>query len=87
MPGPAGGDGGHAAGGGPERAEDSIDPGVGISVLAKPGDRVEEGQPLARLAYRDRGRLEAALAVAERAWEIGDAPAEAPPLVAERIHS
>jgi len=43
-----------AMGAGRARAEDVVDPTVGISVLAKPGDRVERGQPLAALHVRKR---------------------------------
>ncbi len=45
------------------------------------GDRVEAGQPLARLAWADPSRLERALPLVERAFEIREGPAEAPPLV------
>jgi pyrimidine-nucleoside phosphorylase len=38
-----------AMGAGRRRAEETIDPAVGIEILAKPGDAVLRGQPLARL--------------------------------------
>lgn len=71
-------------GAGRERTEDTIDPGVGITVEAKPGDRVEGGQPLATLHYRHPARLQEALRVLEGAFEIGDA-ADPAPLVLDRI--
>jgi pyrimidine-nucleoside phosphorylase len=54
------------------RKEDEVDPGVGITLLAKIGDTVEKGQPLAVVAYRERNRLEAALPLLERAWQVGE---------------
>jgi pyrimidine-nucleoside phosphorylase len=71
-------------GAGRERKEDTVDPGVSISVLAKIGDNVAAGEPLASIAYRDQSRLEAAKPLLERAWEIGEAAAE-PKLVIGRV--
>lgn len=59
-------------GAGRERQEDTIDPGVGITLDAKPGERVEAGQPLATLRYRHPARLQEALRVIDGAFEIGD---------------
>jgi pyrimidine-nucleoside phosphorylase len=61
-------------GGGRERKEDAIDPGVGVTLLKKHGDRVAEGEPLAEVAYNDRARLERALPLLERAWAIHEEP-------------
>jgi pyrimidine-nucleoside phosphorylase len=68
-------------GAGREKKEDDIDPGVGIMVPVAIGDHVEEGTPLAVLAWSDEGRLGAAMQLVERAFEIGDEAVEAPPLV------
>jgi pyrimidine-nucleoside phosphorylase len=65
--------------------EDTIDPGVGISILAKRGDRVDAGQPLARVRYRDPARLQAALRLLEGAWQIGDEPPTGQPLIIEVV--
>lgn len=73
-------------GAGRERKEDTIDPGVGISVLAKPGTEVAEGDVLGRLSYRHTARLGEALRVIDGAWTVGDDAPAPPPLVAERIH-
>jgi len=68
-------------GAGRERKEDPIDPGVGITVLAKVGDPVEVGQPLARLAWADPGRLADALPLVERAFAVSEEPVAPPPLI------
>ncbi len=65
--------------------DDEIDPGVGFSIEAKVGDAVTAGQPLAVVSYRDRNRLEDALATARSAWTISDEPVPAPPLVLGRL--
>jgi pyrimidine-nucleoside phosphorylase len=72
-----------AMGAGRARAEDVVDPAVGISVLAKPGDRVERGQPLAALHVRKRDA-----SIEERvraAYVIADAAPPAQPLFIGRI--
>ncbi len=72
-------------GAGRERKEDTIDPGVGITLLAKPGDSIDTGDPLLRLRYRHPARLEEALRVLEAAVEISDDPTPPGPLILERI--
>ena len=71
-------------GAGRERKEDEVDPGVSISVLAKIGDSVAKGQPLATILYREEERLAAAKPLLERAWAIGEAAA-APELIISRV--
>ncbi len=72
-------------GAGRSRKEDDVDPAVGITVLAKRGDAVERGTPLARVAYRDQERLEAALPLLERAWRLADEAPDPAPLVLGRV--
>ena len=48
-------------GAGRRRQEDTIDPAVGITLLAKPGDRVSKGDAIARIEYRHQARLDEAL--------------------------
>ena len=58
-------------GAGRDKVEDTIDPGVGMILHAKLGDRVEWGQPLIELHYRDTGRLAEAQELvlrASRSW-------------------
>ena len=72
-------------GAGRERKEDTIDPAVGITVLARPGAQVELGQPILRLSYRHPARLEEALSVLDGAIEIGEEKPESKALVLERV--
>ncbi len=74
-----------ALGAGRDRVEDPVDPAVGILVAAKPGDRVNAGDPVLELHYRDRGRLETAAALAARAIVIGDQPPAARRLVVGEV--
>ncbi len=70
-------------GAGRNRAEDVIDPTVGISVRAKPGDRVERGQTLATLHVRTRDA-----SIEERvrqAYTVGDSTPTPHPLFIGRI--
>jgi pyrimidine-nucleoside phosphorylase len=54
-------------GAGRQHSGDDVDPAVGIDLLVEQGDRVEEGQPLARVHARDR---EAADRVADALVEL-----------------
>jgi thymidine phosphorylase len=74
-------------GAGRECKEDTIDPGVGITVAAKPGETVAPGDPLLRLRYRDSDRLDHALHVLEDAVVVSDEHYTPPPMVAARITS
>jgi pyrimidine-nucleoside phosphorylase len=71
-------------GAGRDRVEDPVDPAVGIMVMAKPGGELRAGDPVLELHYRDRGRLDQAIALATRAIELDDArPAPTPLIVGE----
>ena len=72
-------------GAGRERKEETIDPGVGITLEAKIGDQVRVGETLARVRYRDEGKWEAHQAQLASAWAIGDAPVDPPRLIIDRI--
>jgi pyrimidine-nucleoside phosphorylase len=76
---------GVAMGAGRTRADQAVDPAVGIDVEAKPGDAVTAGQVLARLHVHSAS---GAAAVRERvagAFTIGDAAPAVRPLVVGRI--
>lgn len=70
-------------GAGRARKEDSIDPGAGITVVAKPGDPVAAGDPLAVL--RARAGTADALPLVTAAFAVGDTAPAPRPLVLERI--
>jgi pyrimidine-nucleoside phosphorylase len=72
-------------GAGRERKEDDVDHGVGITIVSKIGDKVDRGDVLAVVEYRDSARLDAALPLLKRAWRIGEAASE-PDLVIGRIN-
>jgi thymidine phosphorylase len=74
----------NALGAGRDRVEDPVDPAVGISIRATVRDAVSPGDPLLELHYRDRARLQTALALASQAIAIGDdRPPRTPLIVGE----
>ncbi|HJQ30161.1 MAG TPA: thymidine phosphorylase [Rubrobacter sp.] len=70
-------------GAGRKQKGDRIDPGSGVEVLVKPGDRIEAGQPVARL-YGEREAEQAGRLVLE-ALEISDEPVEPPPAILDSL--
>jgi thymidine phosphorylase len=58
---------------------DEVDPGVGVEVLIKTGDEVEEGQPVVRL-YGGRN-VERAVELVLEALKISDTPDEHSPAI------
>jgi pyrimidine-nucleoside phosphorylase len=72
-----------AIGGGRRAKEDAIDPRVGLETLERIGDRVEKGDPLARLHLASEDA--AAVARAAACFTIADRAPERPPLVLERV--
>ena len=72
-------------GGGRTKVEDVVDPGVGIVVSARPGDRVSEGEPLASVFARDEAGIVAGLRCLTEAVTIGEGKAELLPLVSHRL--
>ncbi len=73
-------------GAGRANLEERIDPSVGITVLAKVGERVAVGDPLAEVAWNDPERLDACLSMLDGAWEFG-AEATPPVLIRETLRS
>ncbi len=74
----------HALGAGRDKVGDAIDHAVGVTLLAKPGDAVSPGQPLALLHHRDGRGTDEALALCRAAFEIGDAaPVMRPKILGE----
>jgi thymidine phosphorylase len=65
--------------------EDRIDPSVGFTITAKPGDRVERGDVLAVVHALDEPGIRDGRRALADAIRIGDAEADALPLVSDKI--
>ncbi len=79
---------GHAAcilGAGRERAEDPVDPGVGLILLARVGDRVQTGDPIVEIHFGDEAKSAAAKSLINQACIISDEPPATEPLIVEVI--
>ena len=72
-------------GAGRERAEDRVDPGVGLLLRTRVGEWVKAGQTVAELVARDESRMQEAAGLIRGAIQIGDAPPPIPPLIREVI--
>jgi pyrimidine-nucleoside phosphorylase len=72
-----------ALGAGRKKKSDRIDPAAGVELLAKPGDRVERGDPVARL-HGDREAEEAERFILQ-AIEIGDEPPGPAPAILDGL--
>lgn len=70
-------------GAGRVKKTDEIDPGAGVEVLARVGDRIEKGQPIARL-YGERNAERAETLVLE-ALELSGEPVEPPPAILDSL--
>jgi thymidine phosphorylase len=74
-----------ALGAGRATAEDRVDHGVGIRVLATLGALLRAGEPVLELVHRDGKGLRESLALAAQAIELGGAPPAPRPLVVGEI--
>ncbi len=72
-------------GAGRARAEDAVDPAVGITDLVKVGETVEQGQPLAVIHANGDEAWAAAEVQLRDSIKIGDTAMATPALIAERI--
>jgi len=72
-------------GAGRARADDAIDPAVGISHLVKTGEKVARHQPLCTLHVNREDRLASAIEHAKNAIGLDARPLPAAPLIAEEI--
>jgi thymidine phosphorylase len=70
-------------GAGRTRKGDRIDPGSGVEVLVKPGDLLQQGQPVARL-YGERETERAEHLVLE-ALQISEEPVDRPPAILDSL--
>jgi thymidine phosphorylase len=74
-----------ALGAGRTRADQRVDPAVGLSIEAKPGARVARGEPLAHIHVRDVRTAEAVNDRVLRAFQVSEAPRAAGPLLLGRV--
>lgn len=72
-------------GAGRERAEDRVDPAVGVVCRAKPGEPVAAGEVVYEVHYRTTSRMLAALPLLEESFTVTDVPPTEQPLVLEEI--
>jgi thymidine phosphorylase len=72
-------------GAGRARKEDPVSAAAGVLCLAKPGDWVQEGEPLLELRADDESRFDAGLAALGDAFEIGPDRPALPDLVIDQI--
>ncbi|MBF9059069.1 thymidine phosphorylase [Rhodobacterales bacterium HKCCSP123] len=72
-------------GGGRLRQDDRIDLAVGLTDIARIGDRVDPQRPLARIHAASEEAARAVVAEVRRAFTLVDGTPEAPPLIHERI--
>jgi pyrimidine-nucleoside phosphorylase len=74
-----------ALGGGRTTIEDLVDPTVGFVITARPGDWVEQGEPLATIFSRDRAGVETGRQVLRNAIAIAEEADPPLPLVSHRV--
>jgi thymidine phosphorylase len=74
-----------ALGGGRDKMDDAIDPGVGIMIRAIVGESVRPGDAILELRYRDPSRLAAALSLVNGAVRVEPEPPPARPLIIEEV--
>jgi thymidine phosphorylase len=72
-------------GAGRARKEDPVSAGAGVICLVKPGERVEQGQPVLELRADDPARFGRAIEALDGGIEIGPEPPPIGPAVLERI--
>jgi len=72
-------------GGGRDKVDDEIDPGVGIMIPATVGDAVSAGDAVLRVRYRSDTRLEGALPLLTKAIRIGESPRPHAPLIIDEV--
>jgi pyrimidine-nucleoside phosphorylase len=72
-------------GGGRTTMEDTLDLSVGFVITARPGDWVEQGEPLATIFARDRAGVESGRATLRTAITISDEADPPLPLVSHRV--
>jgi pyrimidine-nucleoside phosphorylase len=74
-----------AMGAGRARAEDPVDPAVGIELMARVGSRVARGEPLVKLHVRDREAATPWIGEARSAFALGRTRVSAKTRIIERV--
>ena len=74
-----------ALGGGRTKMDDVVDPSVGFVITARPGDWVEQGEPLATVFARDRAGVETGKHALRQSIIIADEADPPLPLVSHRV--
>ena len=74
-----------ALGGGRLKMEDTIDPSVGFMISVRPGDWVEQGEPMATIFARDAAGVESGQATLRAAITVADEADPPLPLVSHRV--
>ncbi len=72
-------------GAGRSRKEDPVQHAAGVRCLAKPGERVEQGQPLLELHTDTADAIRAAVEALDGAIDVTDSPVTPPKLVLDRV--
>lgn len=72
-------------GGGRHKAGDRVDPRVGFTGVAAPGDRVEAGAPLATVHAASEADAERVIALLGATFEIAEEPPESQPVLVARV--
>ncbi|MFI5280661.1 MAG: thymidine phosphorylase [Gemmatimonadales bacterium] len=72
-------------GGGRQKVDDVVDPTVGMVISARPGTKVEKGEPLASIYARDDAGVALARKALTESIRIGDKEPKVTPLVAARV--
>ncbi len=72
-------------GGGREKKEDSVDPGVGLEFHKRVGAPVHRGEPLCTICYNSEARLDEARRLVEIAYQIGPRPPATLPVLVSRV--
>lgn len=73
-----------ALGAGRVLMSDAVDPGVGLRVCAKIGDRIEKDQPIFEISWRESKRLDEAKRILAKAFTIAEAKVDAAKLILKK---
>ena len=76
---------GMTLGAGRARAEDEVDPAVGVVLVHKVGAQVAAGETIAHVHANDEALIEGALESVRAAYDIGAAPPEGPEMLIDEI--